>query len=593
VSEDATGGVRRRLAAILFAGYERLQPGDEASTFTGLTLLRAEILEPQILKFGGRIIRWTGDEVFLEFPSVVAAVRCAVALIQAASRVNEALLPDRRIALRIGINLDDIIIKDDDLFGDGVNVAARLEALAEPGSIYISGAVYDRIVDKVDFDFIDLGPQSLKNIPKPIRVYRMDARIGARPTAAIATGSEPPAAVRFDDRRAIAVLPFLSFSDDPEQEFFADGITEDIISMLAGWRAFPVIARDSTFTFRGKVVDIKKVGEQLGVRYIVEGSVRKSGHRVRITAQLIRADTGHHIMAERFDRDLTDLFELQDEITRIIAGALEPELLKFERNRIANQPQQNVDAYELYQRGMFHHYQQNKADNIEAQAYFRRALAIDPRYPQATAALAIAVCNAGYLAWADDAEANFTAAYDLARRAVALAPRYPIAHFALGPICAWTGRYDRSMAEYREAINLNPSYAAAHVMLGHWAAYAGRLEEAIPLVEKGIRLSPSDPRMFMWLPALACAHYQLRQYEQAVETARRSWALNRNYTPGLTYLVAGLAQLGQIVEAQSALTDLKKLDPNFTAVRTTMQRLYQNQAGIDHLLDGLRKAGFE
>jgi len=593
VSEDATGGVRRRLAAILFAGYERLQPGDEASTFTGLTLLRAEILEPQILKFGGRIIRWTGDEVFLEFPSVVAAVRCAVALIQAASRVNEALLPDRRIALRIGINLDDIIIKDDDLFGDGVNVAARLEALAEPGSIYISGAVYDRIVDKVDFDFIDLGPQSLKNIPKPIRVYRMDARIGARPTAAIATGSEPPAAVRFDDRRAIAVLPFLSFSDDPEQEFFADGITEDIISMLAGWRAFPVIARDSTFTFRGKVVDIKKVGEQLGVRYIVEGSVRKSGHRVRITAQLIRADTGHHIMAERFDRDLTDLFELQDEITRIIAGALEPELLKFERNRIANQPQQNVDAYELYQRGMFHHYQQNKADNIEAQAYFRRALAIDPRYPQATAALAIAVCNAGYLAWADDAEANYAESYDLAQHAVALDARYPIAHFALGLICAWTGRYDRSMAEYREAINLNPSYAAAHVMLGHWAAYAGRLEEAIPLVEKGIRLSPSDPRMFMWLPALACAHYQLRQYEQAVETARRSWALNRNYTPGLTYLVAGLAQLGQIVEAQSALTDLKKLDPNFTAVRTTMQRLYQNQAGIDHLLDGLRKAGFE
>ena len=338
MSEDATGGVRRRLAAILFAGYERLQPGDEASTFTGLTLLRTEILEPQILKFGGRIIRWTGDEVFLEFPSVVAAVRCAVALIQAASRVNEALLPDRRIALRIGINLDDIIIKDDDLFGDGVNVAARLEALAKPGSIYISGAVYDRIVDKIDLDFIDLGPQSLKNIPKPIRVYRMDARIGARPTAAIATGSEPPAAVRFDDRRAIAVLPFLSFSDDPEQEFFADGITEDIISMLAGWRAFPVIARDSTFTFKGKAVDIGKVGGQLAARYIVEGSVRKSGHRVRITAQLIRADTGHHMMAERFDRDLTDLFELQDEITRIIAGALESELLKFERNRIANPP---------------------------------------------------------------------------------------------------------------------------------------------------------------------------------------------------------------------------------------------------------------
>jgi adenylate cyclase len=304
VSEDATGGVRRRLAAILFAGYKRLQPGDEASTFTGLTLLRTEIIEPQVLKFGGRIIRWTGDNVFVELPSVFGAVRCAAALIEAASRLNETVLPDRSIALSVGINLDDIIVKDGDLFGDGVNIAARLQALAEPGSIYISAAVYDRIVDKVDFDFIDLGPQILKNISRPIRVYQMDPRIGSRPAGAIATGSEPEAAARFDDRRAIAVLPFLNLSDDPEQQYFADGITEDVISMLAGWRAFPVIAPDSTLTFKGKAVDIKKVGEQLGARYIVEGSVRKSGHRVRITAQLIRADTGHHIMSERLDRDL-------------------------------------------------------------------------------------------------------------------------------------------------------------------------------------------------------------------------------------------------------------------------------------------------
>ena len=264
MSGDSRGDVRRRLAAIVFAGYKRFQPGDEASTFVGFTLLRTEIIEPQVLKFGGHIIRWTGDEVFLEFASIVDAVRCAAALIEAVSRLNEAVLPNRRIALSIGINLDDIIIEDGDLFGDGVNVAARLEALAKPGSIYISGAVYDRIVDKVDFDLIDLGPQILKNISRPIRAYRMDPRIGTRPAAAIASGSEPEAAARFDDRRAIAVLPFLNFSDDPEQEYFADGITEDIISMLAGWRAFPVIARDSTFTFKDKTVDIKKVGEQLG-----------------------------------------------------------------------------------------------------------------------------------------------------------------------------------------------------------------------------------------------------------------------------------------------------------------------------------------
>jgi adenylate cyclase len=251
VSEDPTGGVRRRLAAILFAGYERLQPGDEASTFTGLTFVRTEIIQPQILKFGGRIIRWTGDKVFLEFSSVIDAVRCAAVLIEAVSRLNEAVPPDRRIALSIGINLDDIIIEDGDLFGDGVNIAARLEALAEPGSIYISGAVYDRIVDKVDLDFIDLGPQLLKNISRPIRIYRIDPRIRARPAAVIATGSEPEAAARFDDRRAIAVLPFRNFSDDLDQEYFADGITEDIISMLAGWRAFPVIARNSTFTYKG------------------------------------------------------------------------------------------------------------------------------------------------------------------------------------------------------------------------------------------------------------------------------------------------------------------------------------------------------
>jgi len=593
VSENPTGDVRRRLAAILFAGYKPLQPGDEASAFTGFTILRTEIIEPQVLKFGGHIIRWTGDEVFLEFASVVEAVRCAAALIKAVSRLNEAVLPDRRIALSIGINLDDIIIEDGDLFGDGVNIAARLEALAEPGSIYISAAVYDRIVDKVDFDFIDLGPQILKNISRPIRVYQMDPRIGSRLAAAIATGSEPEAAARFDDRRAIAVLPFLNFSDDPEQEYFADVITEDIISMLAGWRAFPVIARDSTFTFKGKTVDIKKVGEQLGAIYIVEGSVRKSGHRIRITAQLIRADTGHHIMAERFDRDLTDLFELQDEITRTIGGALEPELLKFERNRVANQPQRNEDAYELYQRGMFHHYRQNKADNIDAQDHFRRALAIDPQYPQATAALSITLSAAAPIGWADEADAAFEEAYVLAQRAVNLDPRYPNAQFALGLVCMWTSRSDRSIAAFEEAIKLNPSFAAAHVLLGQMYLYRSHLEDALRLAEKGIRLSPSDPRLFLWLPAVAGAHYRMQHYAEAVEAGRRSWSLNRNWPAGLTYVVAGLAQQGRIDEAKAALADLRTLDANFAFVRRGLRQVYTDRAGIDHILDGLRKAGFE
>jgi tetratricopeptide (TPR) repeat protein len=298
-------------------------------------------------------------------------------------------------------------------------------------------------------------------------------------------------------------------------------------------------------------------------------------------------------MAERYDRDLTDLFELQDEITTTIAGAIEPELLKFERDRVAEQPQRNEDAYALFQRGLWHHYRHTKEDNVEAQSFFRRALATDAQYSQATAALALALCNAGYLAWAEDAESNYAESYDLAQRAVALDARYPAARFALALVCAWTGRSDRSVAEFEEAIHLNPSYAAAHVILGSMLTYRGRPQDGITLVEKGLRLSPSDPRLFMWLPPLAAAHYQLRHYPEAVEVARRSWTLKRNWQQALPYLVAGLAQLGHIDEARAALADLKELDPNLSMARTTLKRLYQDQAGIDHLLDGLRKAGFE
>jgi adenylate cyclase len=453
---------------------------------------------------------------------------------------------------------------------------------------------YHHVADKIDFDFEDLGPQSFKNIRRPIRVYRMGTEIKDQP--ADLDEAEPAVVASpsgFDDRRAIAVLPFANFSGDPEQEFFADGITEDIITMLAGWRAFPVIARNSTFTYKGKTVDVKKVGEELGVRYVVEGSVRKSGRRVRVTAQLIRADTNHHIMAERYDRDLTDLFELQDEIVSAIAGAIEPELLKFERERIAERPQHSEDAYGLYQHGVWHHYRHTKEDNLEAQGYFRRALVIDPQYPQATAALSLALCNAAYLAWAADPEANYVESYDLGQRAVALDSRYPAARFALALACAWTGRSDRSVAEFREAINLNPSYAAAHVILGSMLNYRGQSEEGLALIEKGIRLSPTDPRLFMWLPPLAAAHYQLRNYAKSVEVARRSWTLKPNWQQAAPYVIAGLAQLGQIDEARAALADLKRLDPNLSMLRTTLERLYTNEAGIDHLLEGLRKAGFE
>jgi adenylate cyclase len=594
VSEEARGRTRRRLAAILVAGLSRLFPGDEKDSFVGLRAFLTEVIDPLIPEFEGNIFKQTGDLVLIEFDSVVEATRCAIALREAVGQHNHTLPNERRLAMRIGINLGDIIAEHGDIFGDGVNIAARLEALAEPGSIFVSDMAYHHVADKLDYDFEDLGPQTLKNIRRPIRVYRIGGETKDRESDDFGD-TEPALATTpsgFDDRRAIAVLPFANFGGDPEQEFFADGITEDIITMLAGWRAFPVIARNSTFNYKGQTVDIKRVGEELGARYIVEGSVRKSGRRVRVTVQLIRADTGHHIMAERYDRDLTDLFELQDEITHAIAGAIEPELLKFERERIAERPQHSEDAYELYQRGMFYHYRQNKQDNSEAQAYFQRALAIDAQYPQATAALSIALCAAAYLSWTDNAERNYEESFELAQRAVALDARYPNAHFALALICMWLGRNDRSAAEFKEAIKLNPSFAAAHSVLGAVLNFQGQSEEGVASVEKGIRLSPGDPRMFIWLSGLAAAHYQLQHYSQAVEIGRRSWALNRNYITGLTYVVAGLAQLGRIEEARAALSDLKELDPKLAALRTTLQ-LYQNQAGIDHLLDGLRKAGFE
>jgi adenylate cyclase len=589
VSEEARARVRRRLAAILVAGYSPLFPGDEADGLAGLRALVTEVIEPRIAEFGGQMINWTGERALVEFDSVVEATRYAALLRDCAAQKNEMLRPEQRIALRIGINLGDIVVESGDIFGDGVNIAARLEALAEPGSIYVSENVRDQIAGKVDFDFIDLGPKALKNITRPVRVYQM----GGEKSDVRGLGAAIASPLEFDDRRAIAVLPFANFSGDPEQEFFADGLTEDIISLLAGWRAFPVIARNSTFTYKGKTVDVKKVGAELGVRYVLEGSVRKSGRRVRITAQLIRAETGHHLFAEKYDRDLTDLFELQDEIVTAIAGAIEPEILKFERERIAERPQHSEDAYELYQRGMWYHYRHTKPDNIAAQDFFRRALEIDPDYPQATAALAIAVCNAAYLGWAENAERNYEESFELAERAVTLDARYPNARFALGLACMYTHRSDRAIAAFDEAIKLNPSFAVAHVLLGQMYLYSGRPEEALERAEKGIRLTPNDPRLFIWLPALAGAHYQLSHYVEAIEIGRRAWALNRNWPAGLRYVVAGLGQLGRIAEAQTALTDLRALDRDLAFVEDILSRVYRDRRWVDHFIGGLRKAGME
>ena len=415
-------------------------------------------------------------------------------------------------------------------------------------------------------------------------------RLGADAAPASAPPTEPGAHPQ--QRLSIVVLPFDNLSRDPGQQYLADGITEDLTTNLSRFTDLLVISRNTAFTYRGKRFNTKQIGRELGVRYVLKGSLRRAAKRVRVSAQLIEADADAHLWAERFDCHLRDFFALQDEVAAAIAGAIEPELLKSERNRVAHRPLQTEDAYEFYQRGLWHFYRYTKEDNVEAQALFRRAIAVDRQYAQPVAQLAITLCNAAYLGWVDDVKLHYAEAYELAHHAVSLDARYPPAHFALGLVCMWTQRSDAAMSSFQQAIDLNPSYAAAHVLLGQMYLYRGHPEEAIALAERGIRLSPRDPRLFIWLPALAGAHYQLRHYAQAVEAGRRSWMLNRNWPAGLRYVVAGLARLGRVEEAKAALEELKLLNPNFAFVEGNLLRLYEDRAAADHILDGLRLAGF-
>lgn len=415
-------------------------------------------------------------------------------------------------------------------------------------------------------------------------------RLGADAPPAVQT--TPEVAAHPQQRLSIVILPFDNLGRDPAQQYLADGITEDVTSNLSRFTDMLVVSRNTAFTYRERPRDTRRIGRELGVRYVLEGSIRRSGKRVRINVQLIDAEADTHLWAERFDSRAFDLPELQDDVTVAIAGAIEPELLKTERNRIASRPANSENAYELYQRGLWHFYRYTKKDSVKAQALFQHALALDAQYLQPTTQLAITLCNAAYLGWADDAKLNYAEAYDLAQRAVSLDGRYPPAHFALGLVCMWTHRPDRAMSSLREAINLNPSYAAAHVLLGQMHLYRGHPEEAIALAERGIRLSPKDPRLFIWLPTLSGAYYQTGRYAQAIEAGRRSCMLNRNWPAGLRYVVAGLAQLGRIEEAQLALEELRLLNPDFAFVEGNLRRLYVNPAAVDHILEGLRAAGW-
>jgi TolB-like protein len=503
----------RRLAAILsadVAGYSRLMGADEEGTLERLKALRRELLDPKIAEHKGRIVKTTGDGLLVEFASVVDAVRCAVAVQQAMPERNTGIAADNRIELRIGINLGDVIVEGDDLYGDGVNIAARIEALADAGGVFVSSTVHDQVRDRLPFVFEDLGEQQVKNIARPVRVYRV------RETTAAKNPSAPPTPVLpLPDKPSIAVLPFANLSGDPEQEYFADGMVEEIITALSRIRWLFVIARNSSFTYKGQAVDVKQVGRELGVRYVLEGSVRKAGGRVRITGQLIDAATGTHLWADRFDGSLEDIFELQDKVASSVAGVIEPALQAAETARSAGRPTDDLTAYDLYLRG-YAMVLSSTRQTPEALRLMEQAIARDPHYGPALAWAAFCCHRLLLDDRSEDPEADRRKGADFARRALEVAGDDPgvlaNAAFAL----AYFGEdIGAMMALVDRALALNPNYARGWHLSGVLRLWAGQPDVAIEHLDAALRLSPRA-RVGSSLSLIGHARFLSRRFDEVV-----------------------------------------------------------------------------
>jgi adenylate cyclase len=579
--------MERRLAAILLTdmvGYSRLIGLDEVGTIARQKSHREEIIDPKISAHGGRIVKTTGDGVLVEFPSVVEAVQCAVEVQQTMAAAEADVLEARRIHYRIGINLGDVVIDGDDILGDGVNVAARLEGLAKPGGICISGNVHDQLAGKIDIAFEDAGEQAVKNVPRPVCVWHWKTDAAAKEVC--------PAHV-LPDKPSIAVLPFDNMSGDPEQEFFADGIAEDVITALSRFRSLFVIARSSSFTYKGGAADITRVARELGVRYVVEGSVRKASNRVRITAQLIDATSGNHLWADRFDGSLDDVFDLQDQITEQIVVAVEPEINARERERARRKPPDSLDAWALVQRGLSHLYRANNTDRAEAIRLFREAVALDPEFATAHAHLAYALwasrsLTSGY------AEAVKVAvpARASAEQAILLDPNEPIAHLALGRLHIFAGEIEMAIGEMQIAIAINPNFAWGHHFLG-WTYWFGacQAERALPHLDAALRLSPRSPLRWLPLAVKGSALRFLGRHDEAIAHCRQACQLpDSGFLPHL-HLAAALAEAGRKSEAQVAIAKTMQLQPtlSFSFIRGSF--VGAHETFLTSLLESLRKAG--
>jgi adenylate cyclase len=583
-TEDGHARPSRRLAAILaadIAGYSTLMGADEARTVQDLKGHQAIVL-PMIGQFGGRIIDTAGDGILAEFPSVVNAVECAVAVQKVLAERNASIPIERQMRYRIGVNLGDVIHDEQRVYGDGVNIAARLESIAEPGGVCISGEAFAHVQRKLQFQFVDMGEHQLKNITAPIRVYRVDT------AQRISNTSPAKPTLTLPDKPSIAVLPFTNLSGDPDQEYFGDGIAEDILTDLAKLRWLFVIARNSSFTFRGKAVDIRAVSREVGVRYVLEGSVRRAGNRMRVTGQLIDATTGAHVWASRYDRDLADIFAVQDEITAAIAAAIAPAIIDAEQQRALRKSAERLDAWEAYHRGMWHFAIGNPENCEMARGFCQKAVHLDPNFAAAHVALAGIALRSGIVLQTMSLDEAARAGKQLAQKALSLDPSDPLAHARLAQAVWAAGDLEGCIAECNEALSLDGNCAIAHGVKGDALVFfAGRREEGRASIRTYLRLSPRDPARAARLHNIALSHYLDGNYEVAAEACGD---VIRRYGHGANYkwLLASLGQLGRPAECEA----LMKIAPPDYDHYARHRPPWFGLKDFEHMLEGLRKAGW-
>ena len=578
--------IQRKLAAIVcadVAGYSRLMGEDEAGTLAAMKAHRRELWSPQTEAHGGRVVGTAGDGTLFEFASAVAAVECSVAVQQGMVERNADLPEDKRMLLRVGINIGEVIIDGEDIHGDGVNVAARLQELADPGGISISDDVHRQVEGKTDFAFADAGQHKVKNIARPVHVWRW--RPDVRASAAPAGVSDEP--LPHPDKPSIAVLPFSNMSGDPEQEYFADGMAEDIITDLSKVSALFVIARNSAFTYKGKAVQVQDVSRELDVRYVVEGSVRKAGNRVRITAQLIDGESGGHLWAERYDRDLTDIFALQDEITGEIVTALKIKLTEREQEQVTRRYTENLEAYDHFLRGR----DQVRATNVtnaQAREMFQRAIELDPEFAAAYAILSYCHWRDWFNEWSDDPFV-LERVLETAQRFVALDDSLPLARSSLAWAYLWKMRHEQAITEAKYAITLDPNFAEGYARLGEILNLAGRPQEGHDLIQDAMRLDPHFPPNY--LIYLGHAYYLMGKYEEAIAALKRSLTHNRSFLHPHRSLAVIFSDLGRKEDAQVEVAEILRINPRASLASQRARMPFADQATLENYIGNLRSAG--